>query len=280
VAGIPDLPPPILSARDLLTELTGHTLYADHWHLCLTASGVQYGAAGGKAVPPYHGRARASHSLRKTNLQKGCTNALPAIQRAIEMSCHARAQAIAALRWPSGHVTDHRRSSTCHGRRPNMPGELAPILIVVSLCAYYGWRRYLSHQERIAAIQKGMDPQTVLSAEDNASRGKGSQAPKDYRLGGLVLIAIGLAYAVSVSLSVGVFKGMERAVAAAVGGLLALAVGTALYAYEASRTNDEAADRYRSSGLVLMSVGLAYMICIALSVGILRGAERAVVAGV
>jgi hypothetical protein len=29
-----------------------------------------------------------------------------------------------------------------------------------------------------------------------------------------------------------------------------------------------------------MSVGLAYMICIALSVGILRGAERAVAAGV
>jgi hypothetical protein len=111
-----------------------------------------------------------------------------------------------------------------------MPGELVPILIVVSLCAYYGWRRYLSHQERIAAIQRGMDPQTVLSEEDNASRGKGSQASKDYRLGGLVLIAIGLAYTVAVFLSVGVFKGMERAVAAAVWGLLPLAVGTALYA--------------------------------------------------
>ena len=43
-----------------------------------------------------------------------------------------------------------------------MPGELVPILIVLSVCAYLGWRRYLQHEERIAAIQRGMDPQTVL----------------------------------------------------------------------------------------------------------------------
>jgi hypothetical protein len=161
-----------------------------------------------------------------------------------------------------------------------MPGELVPILIVVSLCAYYGWRRYLSHQERIAAIQRGMDPQTVLSAAEKTSRGKGSQASKDYRLESLVLIAIGLAYTVAVFFSVGVYKGMERAIAAAVWGLLPLAVGAARYAYEASRTNDEAPDRYRGSAFVLISVGLAYMICITLSVGILRGAERAVAVGV
>jgi hypothetical protein len=161
-----------------------------------------------------------------------------------------------------------------------MPGELVPILIVLTVCVYFGWRRYLQHQERIAAIQRGMDPQTVLSAEQKMSRGKGSQVSKDYRLESLVLIAIGLAYAVAVFLSVGVYKGLERAVAAAVWGVLPLAVGAAGYAYEASRTNDEAPDRYRSSGFVLMSVGIAYMICIALSVGILRGAERAVVAGV
>ena len=161
-----------------------------------------------------------------------------------------------------------------------MPGELVPILIVVSLCAYYGWRRYLSHQERIAAIQRGMDPQTVLSEEKQTSRGKGSQASKDYRLESLVLIAIGLAYAVAVLFSVGVYKGMERAIAAAVWGVLPLAIGAARYAYEVSRTNEEPPDRYRSSAFVLMSVGLAYMLCITFSVGILRGAERAMVAGV
>jgi hypothetical protein len=161
-----------------------------------------------------------------------------------------------------------------------MPGELVPILIVLTVCAYLGWRRYLQHQERIAAIQRGMDPQTALSGAEKASRQKGSQASKDYRLASLVLIAIGLAYAVAVFFSVGVYKGMEHAVAAAVWGLLPLAIGAGRYAYEASRTNDETLDRYRSSAFVLASVGIAYMICIALSVGILRGAERAVAAGV
>lgn len=161
-----------------------------------------------------------------------------------------------------------------------MPGELVPILIVISLCAYFGWRRYLSHQERIAAIQRGMDPQTVVSEENNASRGEGSKTAKDSRLGSLVLIAIGLAYAVAVFFSVGVSKGMERAIAAAVWGMIPLAIGGARFAYEASRRTDEPSDRYRSSGFVLMSVGIAYMLCITLSVGVLRGAERAVAAGV
>src|SRR5262245_15642045 len=161
-----------------------------------------------------------------------------------------------------------------------MPGELVPILIVVSLCAYFGWRRYLSYQERIAAIRQGIDLQRVLSEENDTSREQGSHASKDFRLGSLVLIAVGLAYAVAIFLAVGVYTGIERAVVAAVWGLLPLAVGIALYAYEASRTHDESADRHRSSGFVLISVGLAYMICIALSVGILRGAERAVVVGV
>ena len=161
-----------------------------------------------------------------------------------------------------------------------MPGELVPILIVLSVCAYLGWRRYLQHQERIAAIQRGMDPQTVLREAQKTPRNKGSQATKDPRLGSLVLIAIGLAYAVAVFLSVGVYQGMERAVAAAVWGLLPLAIGAARYASEAFRTNDETADRYRRSAFVLVSVGLAYMMCITVSVGILRGAERALAAGV
>jgi hypothetical protein len=161
-----------------------------------------------------------------------------------------------------------------------MPGELVPILIVLTVCAYLGWRRYLQHQERIEAIQRGIDPQTVLSEAGKRSAKKGSQACKDHRLGSLVLIAIGPAYAVAVFFSVGVYKGMERAVAAAVWGLLPLAIGAARYAYEASRTNDETLDRYRRSAFVLASVGIAYMMCITLSVGILRGAERAMAAGV
>jgi hypothetical protein len=161
-----------------------------------------------------------------------------------------------------------------------MPGELVPILIVLTVCAYLGWRRYLQHQERMAAIQRGMDPQTVLRKAGKASREKGSRASNDHRLGSLVLIASGLAYAVAVFLSVGVYKGMEPAVAAAVWGLLPLAIGAARYASEASRPNNETPDRYRRSAFVLMSVGIAYMICLTLSVGILRGAERAVAAGV
>jgi cadmium resistance protein CadD (predicted permease) len=161
-----------------------------------------------------------------------------------------------------------------------MPGELVPILIVLTVCAYLGWRRYLQHQERIAAIQRGMDPQMVLREAGKTSGKKGSHAPKDHRLGSLVLIASGLAYAVAVFFSVGVYTGMERAVAAAVWGLLPLAIGAARYAYEASRPNDEALDRHRRAAFVLTSAGLAYMVCITLSVGILRGAERAVAAGV
>jgi hypothetical protein len=36
-----------LSASDQRAELTGHTLYANGWHLFLTASGVPYGASKG-----------------------------------------------------------------------------------------------------------------------------------------------------------------------------------------------------------------------------------------
>jgi hypothetical protein len=161
-----------------------------------------------------------------------------------------------------------------------MPGELVPILIVLTVCAYLGWRRYLQHLERIAAIQRGMDPQMVLREAGKISREKGSQAAKDSRLASLVLIAIGLAYAVAIFFSVGVYKGMGPAVAAAVWGLLPLAIGMARCASEAFRPNDETPDRYRRPAFVLMSIGTAYMICITLSVGILRGAERAVAAGV
>jgi hypothetical protein len=161
-----------------------------------------------------------------------------------------------------------------------MPGELVPILIVLTVCAYLGWRGYLQHQERIAAIQRGMDPRTVLREAGKASREKGFRASKDHRLGSLVLIASGLTYAVAIFFSVGVYKGMEPAVAAAVWGLLPLAIGAARYASEASRPDDETPDRYRRSAFVLMSIGIAYMICITFSVGILRGAERAVAAGV
>lgn len=161
-----------------------------------------------------------------------------------------------------------------------MPGELVPILIVLSICAYLGWRRYLHYQERIAAIQRGIDPQAILSEEDKASQAKRVRTSQDHRLGSLVLIAIGIAYMVAILFSVGIHKGMERAIVAAVWGIIPLSIGAARYAYEASRPKDEAPDNYRGSAFVLVTVGIAYMVCIALSTGILRGVERAVAAGV
>ena len=161
-----------------------------------------------------------------------------------------------------------------------MPGELVPILIVMSVCAYLGWRRYLNHQERLAAIQRGIDPQAILSEEDKASQEKSAKTSKDHRLGSLVLVAIGIAYMVAIFGSVGVYKGMERAIVAAVWGIIPLSIGAARYVYEASRPQGEAPDDYRGSAFVLMTVGIAYIVCIAVSTGMLRGVERAVAAGV
>ncbi len=161
-----------------------------------------------------------------------------------------------------------------------MPDELVPILIVMIVCAYLGWRRYLNYQERLAAIQRGVDPQSVLSEEDKASQETSAKAFKDHRLGSLVLIAIGIAYMVAVFFSVGVHKGIERAIVAAVWGIIPLSIGAARYAYEASRPQGAAPDNYRRSAFVLMTVGIAYMVCITVSTGMLRGAERAVAAGV
>jgi hypothetical protein len=161
-----------------------------------------------------------------------------------------------------------------------MPGELVPILIVMSICAYFGWRRYLHHQERLAAIRRGGDPQAVLSEEDRAFQEQSAKAFKDHRLGSLVLIAIGLAYMVAILFSVGVYQGLQRAIVAAVWSIIPLSIGAARYAYEASRPPDAAPDHYRRSAFVLITVGIAYMVCISVSTGILRGAERAMVAGV
>ena len=57
-------------------------------------------------------------------------------------------------------------------------------------------------------------------------------------------------------------------------------LGVARYAYEASRPEDEEPDGYRRSAFILMTVGIAYMVCITLSTGMLRGVGRAVAAGV
>ena len=161
-----------------------------------------------------------------------------------------------------------------------MPGELVPILIVLTVFVFLGWMRYLRYRERLAAIQRGVDPQAVLSEEDKASQEKSAKTSKDHRLGSLVLVAIGIAYMVAILLSVGVHKGMERAIVAAVWGIIPLSIGAARYAYEASRPKDAAPDYYRGSAFVLMTVGIAYMVCIAVSTGMLRGVERAVTAGV
>jgi hypothetical protein len=161
-----------------------------------------------------------------------------------------------------------------------LAGELVPILIVLTVCALIGWMRYLRHQERLAAIQRGSDPQAVLSEEDKASQEKSAKASKDYRLGSLVLIAIGIVYMLAILSSVGVHQGIERAIVAAVWGIIPLSIGAARYAYETSRPQDAAPDYYRGSAFVLMTVGIAYMVCIAVSTGMLRGVERAVTAGV
>ena len=161
-----------------------------------------------------------------------------------------------------------------------MPGELVPIFSTLSVFALIGWLSYLKHRERLAAIQRGVDPQAVLSEEDKASQEKNAKASKDHRLGSLVLIAIGIAYMMAILFSVGVHKGMERAIVAAVWGIIPLSIGVARYAYEASRPQDEAPDYYHRSAFVLVTVGIVYMVCIAVFTGMLRGVERAVTAGV
>lgn len=119
-----------------------------------------------------------------------------------------------------------------------MPGELVPIfgtlipiLITMSVCALIGWISYLKHKQRLAAIRRGIDPQAVLSEEDKASQEQSAKASKDHRLGSLVLIAIGIAYMVAILFSVGVHKGMGRAIVAVVWGIIPLAIGVALFIY-------------------------------------------------
>src|SRR5437899_719980 len=120
-----------------------------------------------------------------------------------------------------------------------MPGELVPIfgtlipiLITMSVCALIGWMRYLKHQDRLAAVQRGIDPEAILSEEEKGSQEKSAKASKDHRLGSLVLIAIGIAYMMAILFSVGVHTGMERAIVAAVWGIIPLSIGAARYAYE------------------------------------------------
>ena len=129
-------------------------------------------------------------------------------------------------------------------------------------------------------MQMGVDPQAILSEEDKASQAKSARAFRDYRLGSLVLIAVGIAYMVAICFSVGVSQGLERAIVVAVWGIIPLSIGVAYYAYEASRLPEEAPDNYRRAAFVLMTVGIAYMVCIAVSTGMLRGVERAMAAGV
>lgn len=161
-----------------------------------------------------------------------------------------------------------------------MPGEMIPIMIVMTVFAYLGWRKYLAHQERMAALQRGVDPATIAVDEEKKPQEKALKAHKDHRLGSMILIAVGAAYMVATFFSVGAHRGMERAIAAAVWGIIPLTIGVTRYMYEASRPKDEEPDCYRRSAFVLMAVGIAYMVCISLSVGMIRGAERATIAGV
>jgi cadmium resistance protein CadD (predicted permease) len=73
---------------------------------------------------------------------------------------------------------------------------------------------------------------------------------------------------------------VERATAAAVWGIIPIAIGAVRYAYEASRKEGEDPDCHRRSALVLMAVGASYVVCVSLSTGMIKGAERAMAVGV
>ncbi len=163
-----------------------------------------------------------------------------------------------------------------------MHGEMIPIIAIITVFSYLAWKRYLNHQERIAAIQKGMDPMVIVEENEDAPKEKvkAPRPPRDHRLGSMILIAVGLAYMVAIFFSVGAYKGMERAIAAAIWGIIPLSIGAARYAHDASRSKMEEPDCHRRSAFVLVTVGLAYMICITFSTGMLRGPERAMAAGV
>jgi cadmium resistance protein CadD (predicted permease) len=158
---------------------------------------------------------------------------------------------------------------------------MIPIIAIITVFSYLGWKRYLDHQQRLAALQKGIDPATIVEEKKPKEKASGaSRAPKDHRLGSMILIAVGAAYMVAVFFSVGAHKGVERAIAAAVWGIIPLTIGATRYAYHSSLREQEEPDPYRRSAFVLMAVGVAYMVCISLSVGMIRGAERATIAGV
>lgn len=156
--------------------------------------------------------------------------------------------------------------------------EMVPIMIVMTVFAYLGWRRYLDHQQRMAALQKGIDPAAIV--EEKKPKEEAPRAPRDHRLGSMILIAVGASYIVAMFFAVGAHKGVERAIAAAVWGIIPLTIGATRYAYHSALREGEQPDSYRRSAFVLMAVGVAYMVCIFLSVGMLRGAERATIAGV
>ena len=163
-----------------------------------------------------------------------------------------------------------------------MHGEMVPILIVMTVFVYLGWRRYLAHQERLAAIQSGVDPKTILEQDEKEKterRERAPSAPRDHRLGSMIWMAVGLAFMVAGFFSVGMTKGVERGIAVGVWGLIPLAVGLGRYAYHTSAKEGEP-DCYLRSAVTLMAIGVAYVICVTLSTGVIKGAERAMAVGV
>jgi len=151
--------------------------------------------------------------------------------------------------------------------------ELIKIIVVLTVFAYFGWRKYLDHQQKMAVLRQGGDPAVVFAEKEKAEKPK---KPRDIRVAGLVWMAIGAAYLVAILVSV---ENAARAVAAGVWGLVPFAVGVSLYLYQTYR-REEGIDDYRRSALVLSVLGLTYMICVGVSAGSLRGTERALQAGV
>jgi predicted cobalt transporter CbtA len=152
-----------------------------------------------------------------------------------------------------------------------MPESAIVAIIVVFI--YLGWRRYLEHQHRMAALRHGGDPAVALPWKEKEEK---PQKPRDFRVAGLVWMAIGAAYLVAILVSV---ENAARAMAAGIWGLVPFAVGVSLYLYQTHR-HEEGIDDYRRSALVLSVLGLTYFICVGVSVGSLRGTERALQAGI
>lgn len=163
-----------------------------------------------------------------------------------------------------------------------------PVTIVLIVFAYVAFTRYLRHRERMASVEMGIPPlEEKADDQDGDTAGEKSpaarqrvvRAPRDHRLGSMVLIGIGISFMLAAFLSVSANKGVERGLSVAIWGLVPFAAGVARYAYHASVGEGEP-DCYRRSAFTLIAVGASFIVCVTLSTGVIRGMDRAMAVGV